>query len=253
MKMSTCASVALIFSSATLIGSAAHAEPGQPEIVAAPVEQVFVPFGFDSNDNVEVIVHGNFVNSCFKVGPAKGSVDYATSTITVEASSYFYPASECAKIVVPFEQSVSLGIVHPGTYRVVVKDVPAATVTDLVIAEATSDEADDFLYAPVVQSSLTTGADGRSVVRIEGSYPYTFVGCMSVKEVRIHLTPGHVLVVQPIAELLTGGPICDAQNGSKAFTIDTPIQDRLESGDFLVHVRALSGRSVNRVVVLQGR
>lgn len=234
-------------------GSLARAETAQPDLVTAPVEKAFVPMGFDGNDNVEVIVHGHFANTCYKVGPAKASVDYATSTVTVDATAYVYAGLMCAQVLVPFTESVSLGTVRPGTYRVVVKDRPTAETTDLVVVEATTDSPDDFLYAPVEEAGLRVRADGQQLVRIEGSYPYTFVGCMVVKELRIIRTPGNVVVVQPIAELLTGGPACDEQHGAKNFVIETPVREALEPGEYLMHVRALSGRSVNRVVALDAR
>ena len=251
MKVSTCASALL--TAAALHGGAARSEVGEPVLVTAPVDRAYVPMGFDNNDNVEVIVHGVFANTCYKVGPAKASVDYATSTIAVEATAYVYPGLNCATVMVPFTESVSVGMVRPGTYRVLVQDRPQTQSTELVIARATTESADDFLYAPVDLASLDTHTNGANVIRIEGSYPFTFVGCMTVKEVRIQRTPGNVLVVQPIAELLTGGSVCDAQRGSKSFKIETPVQGSLESGDYLIHVRALSGRSVNRFATLDPR
>lgn len=248
MKVSFCA--AALLTAASLSHGTARAASGEPELVTAPVERTYVPAGFDGNDNVEVIVHGHFANTCYKVGPATGTVDYATSTVTVEATAYAYTSPDCATMMVPFTESVSIGMMRPGTYRVVVKDRPTAEATELVIAGATTESADDYLYAPVEVASLQTPAGGGNVVRIEGRYPYTFVGCMTIKEVRVLRTPGNVLVVMPIAELLTGGPACDAQGGNKDFSIEAPVQNPLEDGEYLIHVRALSGRSVNRVVTL---
>jgi len=50
------ASFFLLFSSAVF---------AQPVIISAPVEHLYVPTGFDSNDSVEVIVTGNFPNACY--------------------------------------------------------------------------------------------------------------------------------------------------------------------------------------------
>ena len=33
-------------------------------LVQAPIDKVFVPLGFDDNDKVELIIHGQFPNTC---------------------------------------------------------------------------------------------------------------------------------------------------------------------------------------------
>lgn len=234
-----------------LAGSVSWAEDAQPELVTSPVVRVFVPQGFDGNDNVEVTVHGEFPNTCYKTGPVSASVDYATQTVTVEATAYLYSSLMCAQMIVPFTESVSLGTVRPGTYRVIVKDRPAAETTDLVVGRPTTDSPDDYLYAPVDAASIVTGADGSQSVVITGHYPYTFVGCMVVGSVRVQQTPGNVVVVQPIAKL-TDGDACLPQAHTKLFVISTPLTSALSVGDHLVHVRVLSGRSLNQLVVIEG-
>ena len=234
-----------------LMGVPALAQ-ASPDLVTAPTEKVFVPVGFDSNDNVEVIVHGHFPNTCYKIGPATATIDYGTNTVFVEASAFVYSAAvQCAQMLIPFTESVNLGPVRPGTYRVVVKDRDTAETTELIVGEATTESADDFLYAPVDQASVSTLADGSRTLTLEGRYPYMFVGCMVMDEVRIKKTPGNVLVVQPITKLVDGSE-CKPQNATKAFTITTPISATLTNGEYLVHVRVLSGKSVNQLATLEG-
>ena len=65
--------------------SAALANP--PAKAPAPVQKVFVPQGFDDNDNVEVILHGHFPNSCMKSGPVDVSVNPDSHVISIKSSS----------------------------------------------------------------------------------------------------------------------------------------------------------------------
>jgi hypothetical protein len=240
----TLASVSTLMALATT----ASAQADGPELVTAPVDKVFSPFGFDDNDNVEIVVHGTFPNTCYKTGPVEGRVDAEAGVITVHAQAYRYNGV-CAEVQVPFTQSVKLGTVAVGTYRIVVDERPDATTTDLVIARARTPDADDYLYAPVAQVSLDKNQDGTYAVRLEGEYPYMFIGCMVMREVRAYMSPGNTLVVMPIAELVDDGPQCASQAETHRFTVTQPV-GALAAGEYLVHVRALDGNALDRFVDL---
>src|SRR5690606_17044612 len=115
--LSTHASV-LALAAALASPAAAAGDAPQPALVPAPVEAFFVPLGYDDNDNVEVVVHGRFPNTCYKVGPANATVDVAARTVEVEATAFHYQAAGCALVLVPFTQTVALGLLPEGTYTV---------------------------------------------------------------------------------------------------------------------------------------
>lgn len=228
-----------------IIGSG-HAMADQPSQVTAPVAKVFVPQGFDDNDNVEVVVHGHFPSTCYKTGPASASLDEATGVITLDVKAYQYRGAMCAQVLVPFTQSIKVGTLASGTYRVEVLDRPTATIPALVVGQATTSGADDHFYAPVAQVSLEADASGQYVLNAEGEYPFFFVGCMVIRELRTYLSPGNTLVVLPISELVDG-PECAPQAMSKKFSVSTPV-GALAADEYLIHVRVLNGESVNRFV-----
>ena len=93
----------------------------EPKEILAPIQKVFLPTGFDNNDNTEVIVHGHFPNSCFKVGHSNYEVDMNKKEITVSLSAYEYRSSFCVQIVTPFTQSIKVGVLPAGNYNVKVK------------------------------------------------------------------------------------------------------------------------------------
>lgn len=227
----------------SLVG-AGSALADAPVLVPSPVEKAFVPHGFDDNDDIELVVHGHYPDTCYKTGPATATVDQDTHTISIEAQSYFYRGDLCATVMVPFIQSVKVGMLPIGTYTVVVKDRPDVVAPDLIVGRARSTNPDDNLYAPVASAWLDKGADGAYSVRLEGEYPFMFIGCMLIREVRTYMSPGNTLVVLPIAEL-TDGPECDDHARSMRFQV-TQAVGTLREGDYLIHVRALDGNSVNR-------
>ena len=224
---------------------------GSPLLVPSPVQKVFVPEGFDDNDNVQVVLHGHFPNACYKTGPVEAKVDQDAKTITIDPQAYYYQGF-CAMVVIPFIKQVNLGVVKAGTYTLRLKDRQDIAPTTLTISPAKTTAPDDFLYAPVETSDLVKDEQGRSVLRVEGTWPYTLTGCMTMKEVKAKQTAGQVLVVQPIADMVESGPACDEQRHSHRFRIDTPVNTNsfTTEKDLLLHVRVLNGNSFNRLVNL---
>jgi hypothetical protein len=241
---SMCAAAVLV--SSLLTGTALADPTPDPRLIAAPVERVFVPLGFDNNDNVEVVIHGHFTNTCFKVGPTNAVIDAQAKTVTIQAQAYEYSGVVCAQVQIPFITNVNLGVMKEGEYSVSVVGLPDLVIDPLTIGVATTANPDDFIYAPVEQASLQKNAQGLDILKIEGVYPFMFTGCMNIKEVKVSLAPGQVIVVQPIADILEDR-FCSPQD-SKKFTIERTLDFPITFSEYLIHVRTLSGSSVNRFV-----
>ncbi len=234
------------FSALAITGLASAAASG-PVLVTAPVERAFVPLGFDDNDNAEVIVHGHFPSTCYKMGPATASVDLDTNKITVVVKAWHYAGVFCAQIMVPFLESVKLGPLPVGEYQVEVVDRPGTPTRPLSIVEASSRNPDDFLYGPVDNVAFSTGPDGNHTLILQGTYPHMLIGCMKIVEVREQVTPGNVIVVQPIARIFEREEDCRDQSRSKKFEVTKLVTDARERTEYLAHVRVLGGQSVNRL------
>lgn len=240
--------------SACLVGLAfgATASFAAPKEIDSPIEKVFVPDGFDNNDNVEVVLYGHFPTSCYKVGNTTARVE--GKTIFIHSTSYEYqrdPSSPlaCADIVVPFKQVVKLGVVPTGTFTVKTErmDGREGKSANLKVKEAKVTSPDDFLYAPV--SSVTFQKNGgEGTVELKGTFPMMFTGCMKMDKVQYSFTDGPVLVVQPIAKIAKTGE-CTHEDMELDFTYNFTVDGALPVGsDMLLHVRALDGNSVNKVV-----
>lgn len=221
-----------------------------PSVVPSPVEQAFIPLGFDDNDNVEVVLHGHFINSCYKTGDVKVTVDEATKSITLSPTALHYKDGYCLQMQIPFLQSVRLGVVKEGEYKVVVENQPNAKTERLSIKRTESSNPDDYLYAPISSVAIRkeTVAENnttRSIMTLKGEYPYMFNGCMEIQRVRKYMSPGNVMVVLPIAEVVQG-ETCLLRGGDQKFERQVVVDEKLE-GDILLHVRTLNGESLNHL------
>ena len=212
-------------------------------LVPAPVDKVFVPTGFDDNDKIEVVVHGKFVSSCYKMGPATASFDAATKKIVINAEAYYYAGATCQQMTVPFIKTVEVrGAIASGNYKIEVAKRPNVTAS-LVVTRATRPEADDYLYAAVQSADVEETNAGDTLV-LRGQHPSLIQGCIKFVEVKTHMSPSRVLVVQPITRIENNSNAC-VGDGAGRFEFRTQLTG-LTRGDYVIHVRALDGNSLNQ-------
>jgi hypothetical protein len=211
-----------------------------PGTVDFPIRAAFIPDGFDSNDNAQLVIEGEFPNTCYRPSTPKVTVDEASRTITVEAQAYFYEGF-CLQILVPFDQTVDLGILTAGKYSVIQKvrlgGYPIA-LGALNVRRATHAGADDYLYAPVSQIFLDQSENRHRLV-LTGEFTNS---CLRLADVKIGVQP-KVLVLQPVAELSSRTDCVDGK---------FPFQRVVELGDvphgrYLIHVRTLNGKALNQL------
>ncbi|WP_141735580.1 hypothetical protein [Oligoflexus tunisiensis] len=228
----------------------AFAQDKDPVEVPAEIEKIFIPYGFDDNDNVEVVLHGNFPNTCYQIGRAEAKVDVQARTVTVSATSYQYPGTFCIQSITPFIQTVKLGVVPEGNYQVIYAKNEQVRAS-LDVTRRKTESADDFLYATVENAAIDVNpASGKQALKLQGHFPYFFIGCMVLKEVRIVKNPTDVLVVQPVAEIVTDEAVCATQPDDRAFEYTSGLPEPFQ-GEGLLHVRTLHGNSLNRYINIQ--
>ncbi|MFY7928335.1 MAG: hypothetical protein ACOVS5_05655, partial [Oligoflexus sp.] len=232
-----------LFLSASAFADAPEQDPVE---IPAPVEKIFIPMGFDDNDNIEVVIHGNLPDTCHTVGKASAQVDPVTKEVRVKATSFKYPGKFCIQSITPFIQTISLGVLKEGDYQVYY-DRDAAIRSKLNIARRKTESPDDFLYASVENAAIDVNFEtGKQSLKLSGHFPYFFVGCMVLRDVRTVRAPDDVVVVQPIAEIIDT-PECETQPADKAFEYTAGLKEPFY-GEGLLHVRALNGTSINRFI-----
>ncbi|MEZ4742372.1 MAG: hypothetical protein R3B45_07990 [Bdellovibrionota bacterium] len=237
-------SVFLAVASASCLTTSAFAKAVGPGEILAPVEKVFIPNGFDDNDVTEVLVHGEFPNSCYQVGEGGYVVNKEQKKILVWVKAYKYDSLLCAQVMTPYLKSIKVGILEKGTYEVRVENAPSI-LESFEVEARTVESPDDYLYAPVYGGNIETDENGRQFLNLVGTYPHTFWGCLKIKEVKMELGENNVLVVLPIMETLSEEQCGEDYSHDFNQTYGLP-QPMLGKG--ALHVRSINGESYNRFI-----
>ena len=221
----------------TLAGARAS-EDTSPELVSIPLAKAFVPIGFDDNDHVQVVVTGEFPDTCYKLGPV--TAKKTASGIEILQQAYRHNGG-CLDMMVSFSQVVDLDLLKAGDYEI--KDSASGkTIGKLPITVAKAPSPDDYLYAPVEEVMVLEERGGKGpTLYLTGNFPSNR---MQIKEVRVQRY-NDVVVVQPIMQI-----VASAGEGRAAahprFEVKQSLSN-LPRGNFLLHVRSMNGKAVNKM------
>ncbi len=209
----------------------------EPKKVPTVFKRIFVPGGFDSNDQVQIVGQGLFNNSCYRPAETLVRVDAAMKRLYLTPMAFEYPGI-CLQVMLPFQKVVDLGILRAGTWEVFQGAEPTK-VGQVQIHIAKTESSDDYLYAPVSQAFFFQ----------EGSVSnFTITGefandCLQLEEVKVTVEPD-VVVLQPIAKVVDN-PDCKVGRFSFSKTISI---DSVPAGRYLLHIRSLNGNAVNSLI-----
>lgn len=217
----------------------AKAAETTPATVSATFKNIYVPRGFDSNDNIQVAAEGVFSNSCFKIAPPLVRIDESAKKITLQAQAFEYKGM-CMQMMIPFQQIVDLGIIKTsGQYKI--QTGAGVVIGEVDVAPSRTSEPDDFFYAPVQRVSFEDGSENTVSLRIE--FPSN---CLKISEVRIDKQQ-NVVVIQPIAKL-------ERRFGCQMgyFPVTEVIKlGKVNSGRYLLHVRSSGSQANNQIVAIE--
>lgn len=204
-----------------------------PRLLDVGVSDIFVPQGFDDNDNAQVVVEGFFPNTCYKLGPVK--VEKSDRDIKLIPQAYFYHGP-CLQVMVHYVQEINLGILKAGKYALNIPSDCSGEPHTLSIARSANPGPDDYLYAPIESARVTSKET--PTVQLHGAFSNS---CMSLDRVVVHRESGRVVAILPIAKYENTGVCLDVL---KPFHKDVRIEEPLK-GRTLLHVRSLNGNAVN--------
>ncbi len=214
------------------------------ELVSVAAKELFVPVGFDDNDEAIAVLDGFLPSSCYKLDVAKVDIDEASGKILIDQLARKYPGP-CAMALVPFTNTVTLGVLPVGKFSVSTR--AGALSEELKVSEATSMGPDDFLYAPI-DSILVHQAVGTNqyfanmAVRLTSS-------CMKWVDYEFH-DHGKSMIIQPKIEIIDR-PVCTDEE--KILNVLVPLPSTMYQGRHLLHTRSLNGKSVNVVFSVNGQ
>jgi hypothetical protein len=225
----------------TVDGARADLLPA-PELVDVQATQIFAPPGFDSNDVAQIVVHGDYRDTCYRSAPPEVTIDREHRMITVAPKAYLRSGCWCAPVLVSFTQPVELGMLAAGKYRVVEFDGRGKVLheTSLSIAADDSVGPDNFLYAPVKNVQvIQVGADRELLM--SGTFSSE---CMELQEIKALHRTANVIEVLPITSYKSGSNCDNTRQRPFEARVKLPAS---EPGETLLHVRLLNGQAINVV------
>lgn len=228
-----------------LISAVAQAKPSNsryalPELVSVDAVDLFVPNGFDSNDEIVVVLDGYLPNSCYRLTRPEIDIDRPMHTIKITQMARRFPGP-CIVPLVPFTNVIHVGALEPGSYQVSTNKGMLLKNLSVELDPGTGTYGpDDFLYAPVDSVSVSKTSDGRFEAKINGRFTND---CMEFGDVRL-IHKGRVIELLPVLKDYSDA---DCQPTEKMFTRSVRLPEDLLVGRNLVHVRSLNGSSINAV------
>jgi len=207
-----------------------------PTLIPIQISDMYIPSGFDSNDDVQVVVEGWFPNTCYKLAPQdKNTVKVEGNVIFIQPQAWKYNGA-CLQVVVHYDQVISLGILNEGDYRVALGG--GGGVKPLTIKKATRPEPDDYVYAPIKSAEFLRD---KKIVRVEGEFTH---GCMKVDRVIQYEPHDQAIAILPIVthEVTEA---CEKQPTS--FKEDIELTHKDLKGRYLIHIRTANGKSLNLI------
>lgn len=207
-----------------------------PTLRYSKIDTGYIPYGFDSNDNVQFVIEGVYRDTCSRPAGTQYKVNSQAKIVEVVSYEYRYQGP-CLDVLVPHDEVVNLGVVADGNYRVV--QANGFELGRMIITKATKASPDDYLYAPISQAYLKS-RNGQVTVTISGVFSNS---CMTLSKVTSQVQP-RVISVQPIAEINRSSGGC--VNGSYPFERSIIINN-VKAGRYLLHVRSLNGKAINNL------
>ena len=227
------------------ISTTASAQDGYRLRTITP-ESVFVPSGFDSNDNAQIFLYGVFTDVCHKVMQPKVSIDRETNQIKIQAVANVRDMCEEMYVNIPYSNTINLGMLPNGKYDIMVLQKGAYhKVNSLQIGNPKSTGGvDDFPYAYIDQIRFDPAGMGTPQVTLYGTIPST---CLAFQEMKINHKLESVIDILPILKVRPG-VACLPSKAPFTQTISLRIS---HSTPTLLNVRSAGGKSVTQVVDLR--
>lgn len=212
----------------------------------APVSKIFVPHGFDTNDHIEVVLHGYLPNGCYKPGDIDVNVDHGApgekGRVEISAFVARHMQDYCIEILIEYKEVVKVGYLEAKEYEIYLTEQDINPSDGLKVSFSQTSGPDDHVYLPVDSVAVEASETGQELI-LRGAYPAQKDKCLSPDRYEIYRAPDSVLIVLPIAQVTS----CDGQ-APQGFEYRVPLSEDMKiSKGMMVHVRSLNGHSVNKV------
>lgn len=217
-----------------------------PEVILSPLDNLYVPSGFDNNDSVEVVVTGRFSNPCYSRNKVDVSYneDVIDITVTALVPDPDQKARACPDMIVPFKEVISLGNLQGGEYKIVVnRDSEKALSDKLHVSESSSSAVDDHIYEAIEWVEQKSPSD----YVIHGIH---YSPCFKLDEIKVVSNHKNTLSILPIMKQVSS--FCPMKGVQVSYPVKLDFSD-MQIKNPLLHVRTIDGKSVNAIVDIEGR
>ena len=120
-------------------------------IVKVDADYLFVPEGFDDNDNVQVVLDGWLNSSCDVAMKPEVKMNLEDGIIEVNARAQ-KGNHICMPVLIRYTAIADLGVLPMGEYNILSNN--GAMMENLIVEEATSAGPDEYMYARVDEAMV---------------------------------------------------------------------------------------------------
>ena len=213
-----------------------------PEVVPSPVDHLFVPKGFDNNDNVSVVVTGKYPNPCYVRNGSEVEVKDEKIFITVTALRR-EGASECDPMTVPFSEEITIGNLQAADYEILVNHGSRHEQSEkLSVAVSRSTGVDDHIYAIVdyVELGFTGGLSGDALLMARSPSD-----CLVFDRVEYISNDKDTVSILPIMKKVSE----TCQEKTRRFEIPVKFKPAaIPHKDILLYVRSIEGKAIHTLI-----
>ncbi|MFZ4714823.1 MAG: hypothetical protein ACOYL6_13985 [Bacteriovoracaceae bacterium] len=229
----------IILVSSLLLSAFSMAET---KMIWAPLDHLYVPKGFDNNDSVEVVVSGYFPTPCYSRNTVNVDVKKDVVTIKVTALISDEKFKWCPEMVVPYTETVSVGNLQGGTYKILVNNESANFLSDeITIQESASNAINDHVYAAVNQIERKESSNEFVLKTVQYS------DCYALDRIEYFDNGKDTVSILPIMKKVK--KLCPFKGSLVEYPVKVDFAN-MKVDKALLHIRTIDGKSVNSIVDL---
>ncbi len=195
--------------------------------------KLYIPDGYDSNDLVEVTLIGSLPDSCHR-NPTY-EITREGKTFVIALFAYYVPEERgCRKVSIPYQETINLGLLAKGSYKIQLRGTKVISESAIRIAESRSSLQDDFKYGNVMN---VIENDYSRTIELVGTNPSA---CLVFEKLDSEIQQDIIILRPHFRE----EGVCKDEPTEFSLRYDVPHLPTHARG-LLIHIRVMGGRSLS--------